>query len=303
MDEELFFKYFKGETTPDEEKALLEWIESSEVNRKEFYDLKAVWNAVQNQSGKAGNTRSGSSRANAKRVPMIRYWIYAAAACVILALSLLLALRPATMERQMMTCVNPSSEVYEMRLPDNSTVYLKPDSKITYPETFDAHARNVVLDGEAFFDVVHDEDSPFTVATDFFDVRVLGTSFNVSASSEAKFASVLLQSGSVNVLGKDGKPGVTLAPDEEAVYSVSSGGLQVVKANASYYALMQYSLVTMKDATLAEIIDKVDSMYGVHLKAGVEGDARRFNFNFLRSSSLDDLVKILEILTGNTITY
>ena len=310
MDEKLLFKYFNGETTPDEEKAILELIDSSDADRQEFYDLKAIWNAVQGSSGKEaaagknGHRRSSSSVSNASRGSSLRFWIYSAAACIIVALSLLLAFRPAGRPSvRMMTCVNPGTEVYEMRLPDNSTVYLKPDSKITYPESFDDHSRNVTLEGEAFFDVVRDPASPFTVSTDYFKVRVLGTSFNVKAPSESRFASVLLKSGSVKVLDRSGKPEVTLAPDEEAVYSVSTGCIQVAKTNASYYALVQYSLVTMENASLSEIIDRIDAMYGVKLKANVSNDSRRFNFNFMKTSSLDDLVRILEILTGNTITY
>ena len=36
MDEKLLFKYFRGETTSDEEDAILAWVEETPANRKEF---------------------------------------------------------------------------------------------------------------------------------------------------------------------------------------------------------------------------------------------------------------------------
>lgn len=36
MDEKLLFKYFRGETTSEEEDAILAWVEETPANRKEF---------------------------------------------------------------------------------------------------------------------------------------------------------------------------------------------------------------------------------------------------------------------------
>ncbi|MCI2083129.1 MAG: FecR domain-containing protein [Bacteroidales bacterium] len=303
MDESLFLKYFKGATTAEEEKSILQWIESSDDNRKEFYDLKAIWNAVQNDPERKAAAAPGKmSWSHKHRASRWMVWVSSAAACLLAGLVLFFALRPSVPEN-LITYVNPSKEVLEVKLPDNSSVFLKPDSRVTCPEEFRKKSRSVTLDGEAFFDVVHDSESPFTVSTPFFKVRVLGTSFNVMATKGANFASVMLQSGSVKIFQNDGSESVTLVPDEEAVYSTSTGGFQVVKANASYYALVNYSLVTMNNVTLSEIINKINVMYGVHLSADMADDNRHFNFNFLKSSSIDDLIKILEILTGDKITY
>lgn len=71
---------------------------------------------------------------------------------------------------------------YEVvHLPDGSTVYLNHNSAITYDQGF--NPRIIGLEGEAFFTVKADE-SIFLVTTEYGDVEVLGTEFNVKAAAK-----------------------------------------------------------------------------------------------------------------------
>ena len=66
----------------------------------------------------------------------------------------------------------------EFTLPDGTRAWLNGDSRLSYPETFDAEARRVWLDGEAFFQVRHDASHPFVVDMEVMQVEVLGTEFD-----------------------------------------------------------------------------------------------------------------------------
>ena len=66
----------------------------------------------------------------------------------------------------------------EFTLPDGTRVWLNGDSRLSYPETFDAGIRRVRLDGEAFFQVRHDASHPFVVDMEVMQVEVLGTEFD-----------------------------------------------------------------------------------------------------------------------------
>ena len=55
------------------------------------------------------------------------------------------------------------------------------------------------LDGEAYFRVAHNEDMPFIVTTQKFDVRVLGTHFDVKSYPKDEIVSVNVESGKVQV--------------------------------------------------------------------------------------------------------
>lgn len=69
-------------------------------------------------------------------------------------------------------------------LPDGSTVLLNACSKLTYSLGEWRKARGVQLEGEAIFDVKHKNGKPFYVHTRHYDIRVLGTNFNVSSYAE-----------------------------------------------------------------------------------------------------------------------
>ena len=69
-------------------------------------------------------------------------------------------------------------------LPDGTIVHLNSESKLTYTPEFNGKLREVSLEGEAFFEVTPNKEKPFIVKTSFFDVEVLGTSFNVSVYND-----------------------------------------------------------------------------------------------------------------------
>ena len=60
-------------------------------------------------------------------------------------------------------------------------------------------ARGVQLEGEAIFDVKHKNGKPFYVHTRHYDIRVLGTNFNVSSYAEEAEDIVTLKNGKVEI--------------------------------------------------------------------------------------------------------
>jgi ferric-dicitrate binding protein FerR (iron transport regulator) len=84
-------------------------------------------------------------------------------------------------------------------LPDGSSVWLNADSHISYAENFSSNTREVKLDGEAYFDVVKDAKRPFIVHVADYDIRVLGTVFNVKSYPDDKTIETTLIRGLVQV--------------------------------------------------------------------------------------------------------
>ncbi|MCS3801028.1 FecR domain-containing protein [Niastella sp. OAS944] len=90
--------------------------------------------------------------------------------------------------------------VIDLELSDGSRVWLNAASSIRYPVTFNSDQRRVEITGEAYFEVVHKEDSkPFIVSKENLDVTVLGTHFNVNAYEDDGSIRVTLLEGSVKV--------------------------------------------------------------------------------------------------------
>lgn len=128
----------------------------------------------------------------------------------------------------------------KVELPDGSTVWLNSGSKLTYDKQFGNSLREVHLTGEGFFDVVHNEEKPFIIHTAFFDIKDLGTQFNVKCYPDDKTTETSLVEGSVEVVVKK-RPDEKwiLKPDEklvllnEAVAPVSTSLIETKKNTAA----------------------------------------------------------------------
>ncbi len=84
-------------------------------------------------------------------------------------------------------------------LSDNTVVWLNAGSRLVYPSRFEDKTREVLLFGEAFFEVSKDEKKPFIVKTSDLQIKVLGTQFNISAYTEDKVIQTVLKEGSVSI--------------------------------------------------------------------------------------------------------
>ncbi|NPD17417.1 DUF4880 domain-containing protein [Xinfangfangia sp. D13-10-4-6] len=102
-----------------------------------------------------------------------------------------------------------AGEMRVITLPDGSRADLNSDTALTFD--FAGGRRHVeLLQGEVWFDVVHDPAHPFTVASGETEVTVRGTAFAVRAMATESL--VILERGSVQVVR--GSDQVTLAPGE-----------------------------------------------------------------------------------------
>lgn len=106
-------------------------------------------------------------------------------------------------------------------LPDGTLVWLNAESRITYRNNFNTDQREVDLEGEAFFDVTHDAQRPFTVHTSGIDIKVLGTAFNVKSYASDETIETTLLRGSIEVVKKNdpAAPKVILRPHEKLVFN------------------------------------------------------------------------------------
>jgi len=109
-------------------------------------------------------------------------------------------------------------------LPDGTKVWLNSDSRIEYDEAFNGAQREVVLIGEAYFDVVKDPAHPFIVHTSDIDIRVLGTAFNVKSYPKESSIEATLIHGLIEVTNKKepASPKLILRPHEKLVYQKPS---------------------------------------------------------------------------------
>lgn len=106
-----------------------------------------------------------------------------------------------------------------LTLPDGTEVWLNSESKIRFSTEGFLANRHVELSGEAYFDVRHNERSPFVVKTKAYDVEVLGTEFNVMAYEDIGRTETILVKGKVKIT-KGGKE-LALNPGQKATFEAN----------------------------------------------------------------------------------
>lgn len=107
-------------------------------------------------------------------------------------------------------------------LPDGSTVWLNAGSTISYEPGFNSKTREVILQGEAYFDVVKQPDRPFIVHAGAIDIKVLGTAFNVKSYPDEKTVETTLIRGLVQINRKNESQPIFLRPHQKIVLPAST---------------------------------------------------------------------------------
>lgn len=127
----------------------------------------------------------------------------------------------------------PVGGEFELTLADGSRVWLNSMTKFRYPTHFTGKTREVFVEGEAFFSVAKNADSPFIVHTGGMQVKVLGTEFNLSAYPGEKTVTTLAR-GKVEVAGESDK--VCLQPGEQAIWNNGVKNIEVKAVDVSLYS-------------------------------------------------------------------
>lgn len=106
------------------------------------------------------------------------------------------------MSTNIITYQTKKGEKKEFELLDGTRVVLNSDSRLEVEDAFNDVDRHVNLVGEAFFEVAKDKSKPFFLHTNDFDIRVLGTSFNVKSYPDELLSEALLVEGVIEMKSK-----------------------------------------------------------------------------------------------------
>ncbi|WP_159023086.1 FecR family protein [Formosa sp. L2A11] len=184
-------------------------------------------------------------------------------------------------------------------LPDGSSVVLNAGSTLKYNNKF-SDVRSVLLDGEAFFEVVKDHGNEFIVHTKEIDVKVLGTSFSVFSSIDKQ--SVSLETGKVNVLLKKTKDKFNLLPKEQLIWNIKSNEISKKNYNPENTLSWKDDILFLDNLPFSKAIHKINKFYGVEFI--IEGDAikkQRITGSF-KDQGLDEFISTLEYITNVKVT-
>lgn len=205
------------------------------------------------------------------RVRVMQFARYAAAAIVLVALSILGVDRLSIPEpAETIVAVVPHELLVprgskcEFVLPDGTHVWINSDSRLTYYSDYNQKDRRIYLEGEAFFEVAKDRERPFFVHADDLAIRAVGTAFNVFTSKGIVETS--LEEGCVE-LTRQGYVGQSLfmSPGEQAIYYKENRQLSVGKADVDVLTSWRDKKWVVRAMPLADFAQRLERRYDVKI--------------------------------------
>lgn len=169
------------------------------------------------------------------------------------------------------TLVVPKGKRVTLKLSDGSTLWVNSETKVAYPKIFSEKAREISVDGEVFLDVSK-KTSPFIVHTKSFDIKVLGTQFNVSAYSADAEKSVVLVNGAVEI--HEGSERSKLQPNE-GFFSVN-GTTDVRNVDVASYICWKDAIMILGGESLDVIMTRLGRYYGLKIHSASRFEEERY---------------------------
>jgi transmembrane sensor len=306
IDAELIGKYLAGEASPDEAMMLDEWLADPE-NKKEFDRYAKLWHLVnpstepQVSGEQAWPELQNAITTSRKVLPARRRLIYLGVAASIASLILVTyylfqkGATPGTSWAPEIAVITTEArgEKITDTLRDGSTFTMNKSSSISYPKQFNVQSREVVLSGEAFFNVKPDKTKPFIITIDDLKIEVIGTSFNVRELPSAGSIEVQVQSGVVKMYTSEKQ--LLITKGQTGIYIKAKHELRLkdtIDLNSISYATNSFYF---NDITLEAASRYLEEAFGVEIEIGEAKTAQcRFTAQFDNKS----LAYILEVINA-----
>lgn len=196
----------------------------------------------------------------------------------------------------------PRGGEYQLTLADGTKVWLNSETRLQYPTRFTGSKREVILSGEAFFEVTKDPGKPFIVKVEHMDVKVFGTSFNVKAYPDEKGTETTLVEGKVQLttdLPEYKTKEVFLAPGENVNMSATSSSFTKKKVDANIYTSWINGEFVFQNDNLEEVLTRLSRWYDFQFSFA-RPELKHFHFTgtLKRHEDISQIIDHIEYTSG-----
>ncbi len=162
-------------------------------------------------------------------------------------------------------------ERVSMVLPDGTLVRLNSESALSYQQNFGHNSRSISFTGEGYFEVAKDVGKQFEIHTRHLNVKVLGTTFNLSVYEEDKTMELALLSGMVEIsTNHDPTQIAALYPNEKALFDTETKQLSIEKTfDQSEIAWIENKLI-FRSEPLREVLKQIGRKYGLSIEMQIQ---------------------------------
>lgn len=260
MNQELLYKYFKGNASVEEEKYILKWIEESKENKKEYLNERMLYDAT------LFSNRHKIRRETSFPLSSLLKWGMRSAAGIIIAFFSYFIANDYIYNKKakLQTITVPAGQRAQITLADGTKIWLNSQSTLSYAANFGRNGRKVELNGEAYFEVAKNKNIPFYVQTNMNRIKVVGTSFNVCAYKGSKEFETTLIEGFIDIYTKNGNMVITHLKKND-FFSNYNGKYKKKVMLSHEHLRWKEGLYCFDDAPFSGILSKLEKYYNVKI--------------------------------------
>ena len=248
--------------------------------------IEFIWNKIQKSKEKI----------QTRILPVfVRYAAVFVLAFLLGSLGLYFVSKPLVQPKEFTMINVPMGEKSELTLADGTKVWLNSGTKLRFPMAFNSKARNVFVEGEAFFDVAKNKHKPFVVNTGKLNIEVLGTRFNVSAYPEDNEIVATLEEGKIVAYFKNNSGKTELRPGQQLCFSTQSNSMKLTYVNTGLYTSWKENMLRFENAGFYDVIKKMERWYDVKINVEeMESFQKKYNMT-IKTESLREILNLISL--------
>ncbi|MCT4588164.1 MAG: FecR domain-containing protein [Carboxylicivirga sp.] len=170
--------------------------------------------------------------------------------------------QPEHVEDSLYVYSSGSKSISDITLPDGSNVKLNANTKITYA---DGQTRKILIDGEATFEVVHDQLRPFIVDCGELQIVDIGTKFNVKHREGDPIVETMLINGVVD-LQVDEQKQLRMLPGQKALFFKQDKSIDVMDFDDQEWISWSQDRFYFQDVSLEIVLNQLAEWYEVKVE-------------------------------------
>jgi ferric-dicitrate binding protein FerR (iron transport regulator) len=195
------------------------------------------------------------------------------------------------------TLVVPYGKRSQLELSDGTKVWLNSGSTLEFPAVFTGKSREIKLAGEIYIEVARDEQKPFIVHTNDFDVQVYGTKFDISTCYSAGMHRVVLVEGIVSV--KSASHSETfLQPND--MLTCGQGEWTTSAVDVTEYLSWKNGYILLDDTPMEEVLQRLERYYNLSFRIGddVRLASKTCTGKIILSENPDEVMETVAVLSS-----
>lgn len=307
MNEAQIFNYISGQASHEEMLVIKHWALQSKEREKELARIKNLWIIASLDNKISPQMKEDEIRKIHKKIAILkrkqyfgdfrfRKIHYAATVVILVGLSIgfgyFISKGFFASEEKYTEIIVPKGERSKFVLPDGSKVQLNSDSKLKF-NSFNTKKRKVILEGEAYFEVIHDSSRPFIVEASGLLIEDIGTSFNISNYPDDESVITYLHSGEIRV-DLDHEKDVFLKPSEVFSYNKTNKNYSLTSVNDQRIIDWTRNILTIKGETLEELAKKLERRFNIQISFRDDDLKKRIYSGSIKDEDLDTVLEAMK---------